>query len=367
MQKTSEEFIRAVSRYKKIAIYIPGSPDPDAIASAYAIKMILQHYNIGADIFAERRLSLAQNQAFIARLNIPVSFGREVNVNKYDAYIVPDFQNNLVEKLSDKIPCAAHFDHHGKSDTGIRADFSLIRTDVGSTCTLIALIMKSLQLDLGADLQVISTALVFGIQTDTDKYNYMTPLDLEALDYLAGNADNVILEELNSMPPSTKTLLYFKKALQNEAVYKDWAFYGIGYIDSKSRDSIAITADMLLKKTGHRLVAVFAIVENNYRKETYLDVSLRSRSKAIDMNKLIKKITPNGGGRHYKGAYQVKLNYLKHTPDKEMLWQVVETATLETLRRSRDTYYISSLESVYNSIKSKVQSLIKTGRKKDPT
>jgi len=118
---------------------------------------------------------------------------------------------------------------------------------------------------------------------------------------------------------------------------------------------------MLLKKSGHRLVAVFAIVENSRKKETYLDVSLRTRSKAVDMNRLIKKITPNGGGRRYKGAYQVKLNYLKHTPERDMLWQVVETATLETLRRSRDAYYMSTLESAYRSIRDKVLSLVKGG------
>ncbi|MDZ4132641.1 MAG: hypothetical protein U1E11_05835, partial [Dethiobacteria bacterium] len=83
MGKTEAQFIEAVSKYKSIAIYIPGSPDPDAIASAYALKLILKKLQIDSDIFAEKRLSLLQNQAFISRLHIPILFGKDINLSKY--------------------------------------------------------------------------------------------------------------------------------------------------------------------------------------------------------------------------------------------------------------------------------------------
>ncbi len=363
MNKTAELFIKTVSKYNPIAIYIPGSPDPDAIASAYAIKQILNKLNLDSDIFAEKRLSLSQNQAFIDRLKIPVYFGKDINVKKYQGYIVPDFQNNRIENVSDKIPCIAHIDHHGNSENAIEAEFSLIKTDVGSTSTMVALIMKYSNLNFSSDEKgSIATALTFGIQTDTDKYQNVTAMDLEALIFLAENADSQILQEINSMPISPKTLQYFKKAKENEVVYKDWAFYGIGFINASKRDSIAIIADMLMKNSDHKVVAVFAIIENHKSRETYLDVSLRSASSAVDLNRVIKKITPNGGGRKYKGAYQVKLNYLKNVPDKDMLWQVVQAATVETLRISRDTFYISGIEKLYGNVKNKVLSLINKGK-----
>lgn len=360
MNKKAAHFIEAVSKYRSIAIYIPGSPDPDAIASAYAIKVILKQLSIDSDIFTENRLSLPQNQAFIDSLKIPVFFGKDINLRKYKAYIVPDFQSNRVENVSDSIPCAAHIDHHGKSKNTVKSDFSLIRTDAGSTSTLVALIVKNLTIDFPEkEMALMATALTFGIQTDTDKYNNMTSLDLEALVYLSNFSDRLMLESINSMPPSSKTLLCYKKAKDNEVVYKDWAFYGIGYVDARNRDSIAIIADMILKNSGQKVVAVFAVIENYKKKETYLDVSLRSVSRAVDLNKIIKRITPNGGGRRYKGAYQVKLNYLQNTPDRDMLWQVVEAATIETLRRSRDSLYITGIEKIYSSIKNRITSFIK--------
>ncbi|MDW7739045.1 MAG: DHH family phosphoesterase [Bacillota bacterium] len=360
MNKAAAQFIEAVSKYKAIAIYIPGSPDPDAIASAYAINIMLNYISVNSDIFAEHRLSLAQNRVFIERLRIPVIFDKKINPKKYQAYIVPDFQDNRIDYLNNSIPCAAHIDHHVKSNETIQADFSLIRTDVGSTSTLIALMVKNLNIEISeTDMTSLATALTFGIQTDTDKYNNITPQDIEALEYLQGFADKEILQELNSMPPSTKTLTNYKKAREQEVVYKDWAFYGLGFIDARSRDSIAITADMLLKNTEHKTVAVFAVIENQRKGELFLDVSLRSKSRNIDLNRVIKQITPNGGGRRYKGAYQVRLNYFLSAPDRELLWKVIEDSTIETLRKSRDALYITGIKSIYGRVKDKFTSILK--------
>lgn len=360
MKKEAGLFLEAVQNYKALAVYIPGSPDPDAIASAYAIKLILDRYSIESAIYAERKLSLPQNQLLIDELKIPVNFGKDINIKKYEAYIVPDFQNNRVESIGDSLPCAVHIDHHAKSQDAVPADYALLRTDVGSTSTLVALILQNLDLELTSeDISVVATALMFGIQTDTDSYKHINPLDIEALSFLSAFADQSFLENINSLPPTPEMLLYYNKGIDNEVVYKDWGLYGVGFVDSKNRDSIALAADMILKNKRHSLVAVFAIIENRKKGELYLDVSLRSGSSSVDLNKIIKRITPNGGGRQYKGAYQVKLDYFKDTPEKEMLWNIIEATTLDIFRRNRDTYYKASLESLYENIKERVKNFIK--------
>jgi nanoRNase/pAp phosphatase (c-di-AMP/oligoRNAs hydrolase) len=360
MDKTALQFKNAVSKYKNIALYIPGSPDPDAIASAYAIKIILRNLSINSEIFAEKKLSLPQNQAFLDILKIPVVFAKTINHKKYEAYIVTDFQNNRIESIGDAIPCAAHIDHHGESKNRIKSDFTLIRTDSGSTSTLVALIIKNLGMTFEkSDLTSIATALTFGIQTDTDKYDHTTPLDIEALNYLSKFSDIKILSSINNIPVSPETILCFKKGLANSTVYKDWGMYGIGYIDAKNRDSMAISADMILKNSGHKTVAVYAIIENKQKNDLYLDVSFRTESSKVDLNRVIKRITPDGGGRQYKGAYQIKLNYFINAPDRNLLWNIVETTTIETLKISRDSLYRSELESFYGSIKKRIFSLLK--------
>jgi nanoRNase/pAp phosphatase (c-di-AMP/oligoRNAs hydrolase) len=360
MDKTALQFQNAVSKYKNIALYIPGSPDPDAIASAYAIKIVLRNLSINSEIFAEKKLSLPQNQAFLDTLKIPVIFGKTINHEKFEAYIITDFQNNRVESFGDAIPCAAHIDHHGESKSTVKSDFTLIRTDSGSTSTLVALIIKNLGITFeNADLTAIATALTFGIQTDTDKYDHTTPLDIEALNYLSDFADIKILSSINNIPVSPETILCYKKGLANGTAYKDWGMYGIGYIDAKNRDSMAISADMILKNSGRKTVAVYAIIENKKKNDLYLDVSFRSESSKVDLNRVIKRITPNGGGRQYKGAYQIKLNYFINAPDRNLLWNIVETTTIETLKKSRDNLHISELESFYSNIKKQIFSFLK--------
>lgn len=360
MKKVAEQFIAAVSRYRSIVIYIPGSPDPDAIASAHVIRIILNKHLVESDIIAEKRLSLPQNRTFVEMLGIPLIFDRKISEKKYEAYIVPDYQSNRLEGVDTSMPCAAHIDHHGRSDDVVRSDFSLVRTDAGSTSTLVALILKNLELDLSEkELVSAATALTFGIQTDTDKYEKITTLDIEALEFLSSYADGAILERISSVPLSPDTLLLYSRARENPVLYRDWAFFGVGYIDSGKRDSMAVVADRILKNSGYQVVAVFAIVENLRRGELYLDVSLRAVSSSVDLNRLIKRITPNGGGRKYKGAYQVRLDYFRNAPDRDKLWEVVATTTLESLRRSRDSVYLAGLGSLYDTLKNRVLSLVR--------
>ena len=358
-----ESLINAVKKYKNIMIIIIGSPDPDAVASAYALKCILSTVSVDSDIIISKNMSLPQNKAFVRYLNIPLIFKKTLTPQKYDAYIIPDFQNNIVEGISDHIPCAVHIDHHAvradhhaASNKGA-ADFSLIDPKSGSTSSLISFMVKDYA-DNFSDKELVSvcTALMFGIQTDTDKYVHATETDINAIHYLAGYSDRKIINKLNGIPVSSVTMGYYNKVKENPYIYKDWHIYGIGYIDVGHRDSIAITADLLLNKPDSQTVIVYAMIED--KNDLYLDVSIRSKLKKLDINSLIKKITPTGGGRAYKGAYQIKLDYFRDCPDKELLFQVVGLATVEKLKKSKDKID-PDISTLYESTLNKIVSLFK--------
>lgn len=353
-------FLQRIKKYKSIMIIISGSPDPDALASAYALKILLSSVLINSDIFTTKKISLPQNRAFVKYLGIPLIFRKNLTPRGYDAYIIPDFQTNIVDGITNHIPCAAHIDHHMETDNRVFCDFSLIRTDAGSTSSLIALMIKGLPSKLQAgDMTSVSTALIFGIQTDTDKYEHATPVDIEALHYLSEYSDNKIINKINGIPISPVTMRYYKKAANSLYTYKDWRIYGIGYIDIEHRDSIAITADLLLKNPGSSTVIVYAMVEDRGRNDLFLDVSVRSRSENLDINSLIKKITPTGGGRKYKGAYQIKLDYFTICPDRELLWKMVEITTIEKLKKSRDGIHIAGIEAYYSSALKRIASFFR--------
>ncbi|MCL2154779.1 MAG: DHH family phosphoesterase [Leptospirales bacterium] len=342
-----ESFINAVKKYKNIMLIIIGSPDPDAIGSAYAIKCILSTLSINSDIIISKKISLSQNKAFVKYLNIPLVFKETLTPNKYDAYIIPDFQNNIVKGISDNIPCAAHIDHHAAVH-GTAADFSIIDPKAGSTCSIISLMVKDYLNNFNnKELISICTALMFGIQTDTDKFLHAGEIDMNAVNFLSEYADGEIINKLNGIPLSPKTMKYLQKAGENQQIYKDWHIYEIGYVDIGHRDSIAIIADLLLNRPDSQTVIVYAIIED--KQELFLDVSIRSKLKKLDINSFIKRITPTGGGRNYKGAYQIKLDYFIDCPDKELLLKTVGLTTLEKIKKSKDKLSLPEISTLYKS------------------
>lgn len=360
MNKAAADFLNSVKKYRRIMIAIQGSPDPDAIASSFAIREMLKNLSIHSEILASKKISLSQNRAFVKLLNIPLRIVKSIQPENFDAYIVTDFQSNIIKGVSEKIPCVAHIDHHQKDANRIIPDFTLIRTDSGSTSSLITLMIKNMENPLSENqMRAVSTALMFGIQTDTDSYEHTGDLDIDALRFLSARADMNIINRLNGIPISGPTLSFYNRALENLTEYKEWGFYGIGFIDIAQRDSLAIVADLLIKKSGLKTIAVYSIVNDTGKHELFLDVSMRTKSGALDLNSLIKKITPSGGGRIYKGAYQVKLDYFRHSTDMESLWNAVEAATLDWLKRSRDSAYFHELRGITKNLFRKAVSYLK--------
>lgn len=353
-------FTSAAGRYKNILIYIQGSPDPDALASSYALKIILSKLNIKSRIVFTKKVSLPQNRAFVRILKIPAEDVKKTDTSVFDSYIVTDFQSNIIDGISDKIPCAAHIDHHEPGCATVPADFSLIQPDSGSTSALIARIIRESGIGFtNEEMKAMATALMFGIQTDTDDFRHAPETDMKALRYLSSWADNEILNRISAMPLSHETMDCYKKALENELLYKEWGIYGAGFMDIENRDSIAITADLLLKNRKHKTVAVYAIVEDRSRDDCFIDVSFRTDNPGTDLNRLIKNITPAGGGRKYKGAYQVKMKYFSVCPDRELLWKTAEVTTIERIKKARDGIYIEEIKRIPARIFNRILSTLK--------
>ncbi|OHD64599.1 MAG: hypothetical protein A2176_08945 [Spirochaetes bacterium RBG_13_51_14] len=357
MDSSPHAFAATIGKYRNILIVIKGSPDPDAIASSYAMSVICRKLNVSSTIVASGKLSLPENRAFVSILDIPIHFAPSIpDIGEFDAYIVTDHQSPAGGELAGALPCAAYIDHHESSEEEIRADFILKNTEAGSTSTLMALLLKELDMELeSAVMASISTALLYGIYTDTDKYSHAGRLDYDALDYIAKYSDHEAFNKISNIPLSKETLRILKAAIAGKVVYKDWLIAGVGYVDASSRDSIAIVADFLLKREKFPAVIVFAAIEDRRRDRLSLDASFRSASELMHLNDIIKRITPQGGARKYKGAYQVDLDYFKHCPDRKLLWEVLQCTTIELLKQNRDDLYITELKGFYQKLRKRLR------------
>jgi nanoRNase/pAp phosphatase (c-di-AMP/oligoRNAs hydrolase) len=353
--------IDVLNKYGSIVIYIQGSPDPDAMGSSFAIKKLCDLLGIRADIVAAVEPSLPQNRAMISRLGIHLKYEKSAgNLDQYDAYAVVDFQSAHVKGLSGKIPCALHIDHHEEIDEDVKVDLKMTGTGAGSVSSMIGLALR--ESDFQGKESILAdaaTALVLGIQTDTDNYRHAGDDDFLALAFLSPYSDHKIINDISGIPFSDVTINLLKKARAEKILYKDWLIAGVGFISDRHRDSIAIIADFLIREEGCTTAVVFALVEKNGGKNLVLDASVRTKDSDLDLDFLIKQITQEGGGRPFKGAYQVNLDYFVNCPNRDMLWDLVSRTTGNVITRLRDNIHLIELKGFYRGVRRKISSLFR--------
>jgi nanoRNase/pAp phosphatase (c-di-AMP/oligoRNAs hydrolase) len=356
----ARELSDILKQNSNLLIFIQGSPDPDAMASSFVLQQLAREHGCEGVIAAMSGPSLPQNRELMDKISIHFDVWKSLpDLSQFDGYAVLDYQTARVQDLTDKLPCLIHIDHHVDANDDIDVKLKILSDDVGSTSTVMALLMKELQPAFGEELMKrIATALIFGIQNDTDNYTHASKLDYEALEFLSMYSDSRLLTSIMDVPLSGDTIGLLRKAIHSKLCYKNWIIAGVGYIEENNRDSIAIVSDFLLKNNDVEMVVVFALVFKDGHNKMQLDASFRTNEEDFDLDYLIKDITSDGGGRRYKGAYQVKLDYFSHCPDMDKLWEVVHMTTVEALKKKKDMIHMVELKSFYHKFKVRLRNLL---------
>jgi nanoRNase/pAp phosphatase (c-di-AMP/oligoRNAs hydrolase) len=353
----SARLIETIGKYPRLLIYIKGSPDPDAIAASFALKLLCESHGSEAEIVCPKEPSLPQNIKIIKNLHLPIRFKEAADCKEhYDAYAVLDHQSVFIDDITGVIPCAIHIDHHQLEKEQIPVDLPIHAEAAGSTSTIMIHLIEEMGIDLDTpQWRHAATAFYYGIQTDTDDFQHAENLDFKALEIISLYADKSLLSRIHSLPFTKEATHILHRVLMNLLLYKDWLISGIGYIEQKNRDTMGIVGDFLLKRENVKVVVVFGIVEKDGH--LTLDALFRTQDENLNLNALIKQITREGGARKFKGAFQVDLDYFINCPNREMLWQTVYKTTLENLKKQRNEAASSELQRIFGVIRKRIQDL----------
>ncbi|MBN2436346.1 MAG: DHH family phosphoesterase [Spirochaetes bacterium] len=343
-------------KYNNLLIVIQGSPDPDAIASSFFLMKMAQTCDCSCTVIAGKTISLPQNRELISKLNITLNHNYPEDFDEYDGYCVVDYQNPAVENIPSQVPCVLHIDHHTRAESSVNPEYSLYPEDVNSVSTVLAGVLLQ-QNDLFDDKirQQIATALAYGIKTDTDNLTIASTTDKEAFSEMEKIADKEILDLLDNMPYSEETLTLISKAMLNSTNYKSWLISGLGFIPETLRDSLAITADYMLEQENVTTVIAFALITSE--NSITLDASFRTKNSELDLNGIIKSITPDGGGRSFKGAFQLDLSYFAGYPEKHSLWSIVNESTLINIKKARDNISFYEVRTFFTGLKKQLSDI----------
>jgi nanoRNase/pAp phosphatase (c-di-AMP/oligoRNAs hydrolase) len=317
-------------------IVIRGYPDPDALASAWAHTRLAASVGVDSDIVHLPIVSRAENRAMVNLLEVPLTrITSTDDLSSYAGVSLVD-ANTMELPRAVGVPCVSIVDHHAIGGR-LEADFVDIRPDVGATSTIYAeyLRMAPTRAFEGGPIAVrLSTALAYGIRSDTDDLLHATGADFHALGELAEYVDTEMLGGLLRYAIPASSMRIMRRALEEMQVEGTWAFAGVGEVRPQDRDAIGQAADFLLRRDGIHTVITFGLVDG------WIDGSLRTTDPAVDPAMWLRDAfgigplgMPYGGGRRGKGGFQIPLGPLSSCPDHRGLWHVCKEMVEETIRR----------------------------------
>jgi len=328
-------------RGERHIVVVQDFPDPDAISSAFAHKLISAQFNIEVDIIYGRRISHLQNRALVKLLDLELKrFDESLQFDQYAGAVFVDNQGTTAETVVSAleiagVPTLIVVDHH-EAQERLQPKFSDIRKTLGAAATIYAEYLESgfIKMDKSQkDHVMLATALTHGIITDTAGFVRATPEDFHAAAFLSGFRDADLLEQIMNQARSRQTMEIIHQALGNRKIVDNFSISGIGYLRAEDRDAIPQAADFLLTEDNVHTAIVYGIVTGENSEEK-LTGSMRTTKITMDPDELIKEAFGKdtngnyfGGGKRSAGGFQIPVGFLAggHGQEYEDLkWQTYD-------------------------------------------
>ena len=282
-----------------------GSPDPDAIASAMALREILQRKKgLSHCTFASTEPFRRQQNRELARaMRLGIRQLGQIDVSAYRLIAMVDAQPSFFGDPSITIKSNIVFDHHPRRGDWT-VDLEDIRPQYGALSTVLTEYLLCAHIRIPRNLH---TALLYGIKTDTDNFDRETIAeDIRAYTYHSRRANIRLIRrmELNQTPISY--LKSFDHAFHAMKHYRGRRVGFLGYVESP--DVCVQVADFYLHLIGTSYVVVAGIVNNK------LIIVFRSDGYRQDCGALAQGacgLIGQGGGHRSAARIEIPLDVLK--------------------------------------------------------
>ncbi len=287
-------FLERVGR-RRLWIQPHDIPDPDALASAEALRQIAKNAGVNARIVANGFPNRRENRAMVKACGIPLHSLESVLIRNPKrsawAYVdcVPGGGNvTLHQKGPGDLFLAV--DHHGTPDREFRncpgAEY-IVDTSAGATASLMTKVLFDLDINISPRL---ASAISYAVITDTQDFSRGASADdLELYSALFPLTNQKIISRLRNVSKPREYFQTVHNALENAFSYRHltWAYIG----EVNSGEIVAEMADYLL--FCERITWAFVLGCNKKR----LFLSIRSSSPRAHCARLIRRVI-----RGYNGA-----------------------------------------------------------------
>jgi nanoRNase/pAp phosphatase (c-di-AMP/oligoRNAs hydrolase) len=242
-----ENTTRCLAEMQKLAesaknplVLIYGNPDPDALASALALKIILDTSDRKLTIGYTGVVGRPENASMIRQLKIPAVPVTEPDIEKVDLVALVDAQPQFFKGFA--LPrCDIVIDHHPML-LDREVPLADIRPGYLSTSSIMTEYMRAAHKRLT---KRVASALYYGIKVDSRHFLDLSPGDVEAIRWLRGTADRDIVRRIEFSQFSEQALDYFSIALVRKRFERGVIFSHLGPVPAT--DVCVQVADFLIR------------------------------------------------------------------------------------------------------------------------
>lgn len=285
IEERVRQLITAVEGGTRALICTHDNPDPDSIASAFALGRLLeQKRGIPFTLTYGGVLGRAENRAMVRLLKIPLVPISRIDLSEFDVVGLVDTQLDVGNHSLDptrmedkKVIC---IDHHPARLLFKSAAYADVGGDYGATSSVLTAYCDA----AGVVFDVaLASALFYGIKTDTrDLGRESNEADVWAYSHLVGLTDMALVSAIEHprLPRSYFSVLV--RAFQHAQVWGNVVACDLG--ETYIPDIVAETADRLVAAEGMR----WAAVVGEYDGQIY--ASIRVNDRRFSAGKLVREV-----------------------------------------------------------------------------
>ncbi len=227
--------------------------DPDAIASAMAVKRLLWKRVASVTLSNINVIERPDNLAMVRLLTTGLVHIGGVDINQYDRFVIVDSQPHHHEWFSVFNPDVV-IDHHPPGKTPITG-YADIRPEYGATCTMMVEYLKAAKISPAIKL---ATALYLGIKVDTGNFERRVLMeDVRAFQFVYQRANVYLARRIEQEEIKRDFLKYFSRALDRRTISNNRVFAHLGQVESP--DVCVILADFFMRVSAIRWSVVSGV------------------------------------------------------------------------------------------------------------
>jgi hypothetical protein len=329
-RKRSDRLLSVLDEYDETTVIMHNNPDPDAIATGWAVLLLVDHrLHKPVHLLGRGPVLRAENVQLLKLLQPPIELVEKISPDARTATVLVDCSPASVNHLlgGDKAPVAV-IDHHESESDGFRIPFRDLRPKVTASASIATEYMREQRFEPPP---AVATALLYAIRTEMiGARKALSRVDHSALRWLSGFAAYDHLFEIENPPLPRYYYEELLLGLDSVLVYAESAVCFLPRITAP--EIVGEVADLLIRCDHFKYVLCGGRIGDDFL------FSARSKGDKHSALTLMKPVLCGlgnfGGHLHRAGG---KISVPMSGMDSDQLEQAVRTRWLEacgsTVRR----------------------------------